>query len=343
MYGDIVRMYQQELQCFFNNYFNENNNKFKDLVDYTITGGKCIRGFIVKHIMETLGDQVFFQPIVAVEIIHAASLIVDDLPCMDNDKMRRNKPSAFVKYGKHEAILLAFYMVSESVRLIFDGIHKRVQTIYDENCDESLKLLFDFSDLFKQFTATLDYTVDETNYLKTIKQFKKHPDFEKAKIEAKRKCTDSYKKLVDEWCDLLGKDLIYGQLLDLKSNIANLLDTDPLSKYTTTNEAIIKYKTCSLFSFAFVLGAAFTQRQLNWDDFKKMGYHFGMMFQLVDDYKDKDEDDKDVNFVLKFGQAKTVKKYSEHRLMFCALLKKYNICTDRFQELVRILDSHLGI
>ena len=41
----------------------------------------------------------------AVECIHAYSLIHDDLPCMDNDKLRRGKPAAHVKFGESTAVL----------------------------------------------------------------------------------------------------------------------------------------------------------------------------------------------------------------------------------------------
>jgi len=41
----------------------------------------------------------------AVECIHAYSLIHDDLPCMDNDKLRRGKPSTHVKFGESTAVL----------------------------------------------------------------------------------------------------------------------------------------------------------------------------------------------------------------------------------------------
>ena len=41
----------------------------------------------------------------AVECIHAYSLIHDDLPCMDNDKMRRGKPSTHIKFGESTAVL----------------------------------------------------------------------------------------------------------------------------------------------------------------------------------------------------------------------------------------------
>ena len=41
----------------------------------------------------------------AVECIHAYSLIHDDLPCMDNDSIRRGKPSTHVKFGESTAVL----------------------------------------------------------------------------------------------------------------------------------------------------------------------------------------------------------------------------------------------
>jgi farnesyl diphosphate synthase len=41
----------------------------------------------------------------AVECIHAYSLIHDDLPCMDNDKLRRGKPSTHIKFGESTAVL----------------------------------------------------------------------------------------------------------------------------------------------------------------------------------------------------------------------------------------------
>jgi len=41
----------------------------------------------------------------AVECIHAYSLIHDDLPCMDNDKLRRGKPATHIKFGESTAVL----------------------------------------------------------------------------------------------------------------------------------------------------------------------------------------------------------------------------------------------
>ena len=57
----------------------------------------------------------------AVECIHSYSLIHDDLPCIDNDSIRRGKPSTHIKYGEASAVLagsslltLAFEIITEN-------------------------------------------------------------------------------------------------------------------------------------------------------------------------------------------------------------------------------------
>ncbi len=70
-------------------------------------GGKKIRSKILIDIGTLLN--VNYKTLVkigaAVECIHAYSLIHDDLPCMDDDKIRRGKPSTHVKFGESTAVL----------------------------------------------------------------------------------------------------------------------------------------------------------------------------------------------------------------------------------------------
>ena len=54
----------------------------------------------------------------AIEILHCASLIVDDLPCMDNDEMRRNRPAVHVEFGEATAVLAAFALVALAARVV---------------------------------------------------------------------------------------------------------------------------------------------------------------------------------------------------------------------------------
>jgi farnesyl diphosphate synthase len=71
------------------------------------SGGKKIRSKILLDI--GLFFKVDYKTLIAVgaaaECIHAYSLIHDDLPCMDNDSLRRGKPSTHIKFGESTAIL----------------------------------------------------------------------------------------------------------------------------------------------------------------------------------------------------------------------------------------------
>lgn len=70
-------------------------------------GGKRIRAFLVNEVARMLGGDISASmPFAeAVEMIHAYSLIHDDLPCMDDDDFRRGKPSNHKVYGEAYALL----------------------------------------------------------------------------------------------------------------------------------------------------------------------------------------------------------------------------------------------
>lgn len=57
----------------------------------------------------------------AVELVHCASLIVDDLPCMDDSPMRRGRPSTHVVFGEPVAILAAFALIALASRSLLEG------------------------------------------------------------------------------------------------------------------------------------------------------------------------------------------------------------------------------
>ena len=57
----------------------------------------------------------------AIELVHTYSLIHDDLPAMDDDELRRGRPTAHVKYGEDVAILAGDGLFAEAIRLIGEG------------------------------------------------------------------------------------------------------------------------------------------------------------------------------------------------------------------------------
>ena len=87
-----------------------------------LSGGKKIRSSIIFAAgkLYNIKSKKLLNVCGAVECIHSYSLIHDDLPCMDNDKLRRGKATAHIKYGESTAVLagnslltLAFEMISD--------------------------------------------------------------------------------------------------------------------------------------------------------------------------------------------------------------------------------------
>ncbi len=71
------------------------------------SGGKRLRPILCIACCEAVGGDIdlAMTPATALEILHAYTLIHDDLPCMDNDDMRRGQPSCHIKYNETTAVL----------------------------------------------------------------------------------------------------------------------------------------------------------------------------------------------------------------------------------------------
>jgi farnesyl diphosphate synthase len=72
-----------------------------------LDGGTRLRPLLVFAASEAVGGQAeaALRAACAVELIHAYSLVHDDLPCMDNDVLRRGKPTVHVRFGEADALL----------------------------------------------------------------------------------------------------------------------------------------------------------------------------------------------------------------------------------------------
>jgi farnesyl diphosphate synthase len=88
-----------------------------------LDGGKRLRPLLVLATAEAVGDApqspAALNAACAIELIHAYSLVHDDMPCMDNDVLRRGKPTVHVQFGEAQALLagdalqtLAFEMLT---------------------------------------------------------------------------------------------------------------------------------------------------------------------------------------------------------------------------------------
>jgi farnesyl diphosphate synthase len=82
--------------------------QLKEAMRYAVLdGGKRLRPLLALAACEAVGGnpQAALRAACAVELIHAYSLVHDDMPCMDNDVLRRGKPTVHVQFGQAQALL----------------------------------------------------------------------------------------------------------------------------------------------------------------------------------------------------------------------------------------------
>ena len=85
-----------------------------------ISGGKKIRSTIILDVGKIfkVSEKKLLNICAAVECIHSYSLIHDDLPCMDNDRIRRGKPATHVKFGEASAVLAGSSLLTLAFEII---------------------------------------------------------------------------------------------------------------------------------------------------------------------------------------------------------------------------------
>ncbi len=88
-------------------------------------GGKRIRPLLVYAAGEALGIDagLLDKPAAAIELIHAYSLIHDDLPCMDDDDLRRGKPTVHLAFDEATAVLTGDALQTLSFELLSQSLH----------------------------------------------------------------------------------------------------------------------------------------------------------------------------------------------------------------------------
>ena len=113
-----------------------------DAMRYAVLdGGKRLRPLLVLAARESVAvtspdtalDEAALRAACAVELIHAYSLVHDDMPCMDNDVLRRGKPTVHVQFGEAQALLagdalqaLAFELLTPDASAIDDHVQARL-------------------------------------------------------------------------------------------------------------------------------------------------------------------------------------------------------------------------
>ncbi len=106
-----LELYTKEVEAVIEQYLPEVKGHQKTIfeaMNYSMqAGGKRLRPLLMRETYRLFGGNgAVIEPFMAaIEMIHTSSLVHDDLPCMDNDDLRRGLPTTWVKYGYDMAVL----------------------------------------------------------------------------------------------------------------------------------------------------------------------------------------------------------------------------------------------
>jgi len=136
-----TREYKELIDSELSKYFLADGMPQKELFDsmrYSLlAGGKRIRAMLVLEFCRISGGDVSkVMPLAcAIEMLHTYSLIHDDLPCMDNDELRRGKPTNHIVYGECTAVLAGDALQAEAFGTI---LRSELPAEYRASCAEIL-------------------------------------------------------------------------------------------------------------------------------------------------------------------------------------------------------------
>ena len=117
--------------------------EIKNIMVYAVLGGgKRIRPFLLAETAKLYGisSSVYKYPCMAVELAHCFSLVYDDLPCMDNDDLRRGRATVHKAFNEANALLGGASLLVYSFKLLSLNSFKI-------NIEDKLKIINNFSDV----------------------------------------------------------------------------------------------------------------------------------------------------------------------------------------------------
>lgn len=226
-------------------------------------GGKRIRAFLVNEIARMLGaDLSASMPFAAaVEMIHAYSLIHDDLPCMDDDDFRRGKPSNHKVYGEAYALLagdalltnafLALTKANVPSSVLADAVAALSDAAGDEGMiggqvtdleGEGRELSFD--ELLTLHSLKTGKMIEVSALLGCLAAGKKADDEVTLRVCAYARSIGVAFQAVDDLLDFIGDESVVGKTLSDKDNnkttFLSFFDVDGVKNYAKhlTEQAI---------------------------------------------------------------------------------------------------------
>ena len=145
---EITKKYIENLNRFLEEYTEVSENEMMNPMRYSLFAPcKKLRPLIMISFYELCGgksDEIY-KFAAALEMIHTFSLIHDDLPCMDNDDIRRGKKCSHKEFGENVALLTGDALLTKAFKIVSDttGLnHKDVLKCINILAEETLNMIF---------------------------------------------------------------------------------------------------------------------------------------------------------------------------------------------------------
>ena len=117
MNSNITELKQQINYYFHNTYLTKYPMAIQDMLIHLFNDGKRIRPILFiafSHIADLSGvekeDNIWIEYAIEIELLHCLSLVIDDLPEMDNEVERRGRPCFHLVYGLQKTNFFLYYM-----------------------------------------------------------------------------------------------------------------------------------------------------------------------------------------------------------------------------------------
>ena len=148
MIEELLNQRADKLQAALSNYLQLQNENYDIVIEAmryaALCGGKRIRPSLLLEFYAIFGgEEKNAMPFAcALEMIHTYSLIHDDLPCMDNDDMRRGKPSCHIAYPENIALLAGDALLTKAFEIC-----AKANTVPTQNALQAVALLAEYAGL----------------------------------------------------------------------------------------------------------------------------------------------------------------------------------------------------
>ena len=285
--AEYKKIIQENLEKYFDEYkLNSSySSKIWESMAYTtLLDGKRLRAIMCLETAKSFGIEIEqAMPLAAsMEIVHAYSLIHDDLPCMDNDDLRRGKPTNHKIFGEAIAVLAGDALISFGAQLIID----KLQT----SSEVKLEIVNDYLKTAGALGIVAGQVADieaenkqiEIENLKYIHKYKTGALFKCSMVIAAKlaQVEQNTLKLIEEYADNFGVLFqVYDDIIDCT------LSTDELGKTAGKDANVNKLTYVKAYGLEEAKNIYNSLKLKNYDILTKLNIKlnvFDEIYQLLD-------------------------------------------------------------